>query len=831
MNGNPLHIDHVDFSRKFKELTGHEPYHWQSEMFRFFLSDSLPPQCCVPTGLGKTSLMHIWLLALAWQAERRPDQRHVPLRLFWVVDRRVVVDQATSEAEALVQRLENEPGLAVVRDSLRRLSVAGAQDSAVAVSTLRGEHADNRAWSRDPSRPAIVVGTVDMIGSRLLFSGYGDSRRRRPHHAGLMAQDSLIVNDEAHLTPAFARLLEQVAGFCSGARGLRVMLLSATPRENMPAAFRIEPDKENRFFQKPYRAIKHLHLVDAQNVQDKIQRLACSPSGRTAVFVRSPDEARRLAAAVNKANPGLPISLLTGMQRGKERDELLLRPAMQPFLCRDSAPSREPCWLLATSAGEVGVDLSCDRLITDLDSAEHMLQRFGRLNRFGETEGHAYVVYSPTKTLEERASPALKATIAYLKTLPDVSPATLAEHPPPPESISPPPRFSTLEPWLVDAWSATSITTLEWPARPPVEFWLRGDDEEGSPPETYVAWREDVPDLFRASPRDLEEVFECYPILARERLRQYTPVLCRQLDQARLHGAHAVVITSDGEAQARTIGEILENPVLIRYGILVLPPGTGHLDEYGMVDWTRTSEDLSRYDVSADGGRMRIRLGPAEPPPETTLSLRFELEIFGEDQDEPSARWLYYSAQPSRLRTTVQKTTLSAHQEQAARVALDLARRLGLDARTAQILEWAAKWHDAGKARPLWQLAAGNPDPTVPLAKSQRFNPRILDGFRHEFGSVLDAAASLPADFTPEECALALHLIAAHHGWARPHFTTRGFDRLSLRRSAREALEVARRFGRLQQSLGAWRLAYLEALLRCADALASEGFLELPVYA
>jgi hypothetical protein len=51
----------------------------------------------MPTGLGKTSVMAIWLLALAEQARRGPEFVKLPRRLIWVVDRRVVVDQATRE--------------------------------------------------------------------------------------------------------------------------------------------------------------------------------------------------------------------------------------------------------------------------------------------------------------------------------------------------------------------------------------------------------------------------------------------------------------------------------------------------------------------------------------------------------------------------------------------------------------------------------------------------------------------------------------------------------------------------------------------------------------
>lgn len=49
----------------------------------------------------------------------------------------------------------------------------GLGDRSLPISTLRGQFVDNRDWLADPAAPAIVVGTVDMIGSRLLFMGYG----------------------------------------------------------------------------------------------------------------------------------------------------------------------------------------------------------------------------------------------------------------------------------------------------------------------------------------------------------------------------------------------------------------------------------------------------------------------------------------------------------------------------------------------------------------------------------------------------------------------------------------------------------------------------------
>ena len=118
--------------------------------------------------------------------------------------------------------------------TLARLS-SDPSGAPLAISTLRGQFADNREWSADPSRPAVICGTVDMIGSRLLFSGYGCGFKTRPLHAGFLGQDVLLVHDKAHLEPAFQKLItavhdEQRTGRTPDYRPLRVMALTATSR-------------------------------------------------------------------------------------------------------------------------------------------------------------------------------------------------------------------------------------------------------------------------------------------------------------------------------------------------------------------------------------------------------------------------------------------------------------------------------------------------------------------------------------------------------------------------------------------------------------------------
>src|SRR6185312_950739 len=188
--------------------------------------------------LGKTSVLAIWLVARALGAP-------LPRRIAYIVDRRAVVDQATDVAMSLRAFVEQTPDVAA------RL---GISNRLLSVSTLRGQFVDNREWLDDPAAPAIVVGTVDMIGSRLLFEGYGVSRKMRPYHAGLLGSDTLAVLDEAHLVLPFERMLEDIATNTDvfGPReealrklvpAFRTLSLSATGRRGLIGTpFRLTPD-------------------------------------------------------------------------------------------------------------------------------------------------------------------------------------------------------------------------------------------------------------------------------------------------------------------------------------------------------------------------------------------------------------------------------------------------------------------------------------------------------------------------------------------------------------------------------------------------------------
>jgi CRISPR-associated endonuclease/helicase Cas3 len=143
-----------DFRKCFNAFTGNDPFDWQERLLERFVSGDFPSACDIPTGLGKTHVMTIWLIALGWWLKQ--TVRRLPLRLVYVVDRRVIVDQATDEAEKLLRTLdaaladESSP-LHDLALTIRDASMKGGE-SLLALSTLRGQRADNREWCLDPSR-------------------------------------------------------------------------------------------------------------------------------------------------------------------------------------------------------------------------------------------------------------------------------------------------------------------------------------------------------------------------------------------------------------------------------------------------------------------------------------------------------------------------------------------------------------------------------------------------------------------------------------------------------------------------------------------------------
>ena len=946
-----------DFGEAFEALTGYAPFPWQARLFKRLSAGDLPPAVDIPTGLGKTSVMALWLLARAAGAP-------LPRRLAYVVDRRAVVDQATDFAEDIRTALYRSACSAI--EQVRRGLALG--DRPLAISTLRGKYVDNREWLEDPAAPAIIVGTVDMIGSRLLFEGYGVSRRMRPYAAGLMGCDTLVMLDEAHLSRPFERLLRTIetgqrvpaVNGAEGARGrftgprataacpppLQVLPLSATLGDTSGSERRFtlgDNDRANEIVRARLEASKTLTIEDldedaqledvlAERAWDLAQKESEAATGsvRILIYCDRRKDAEKVAESLRKrAGKDAVVILFVGGRRVHEREMAACQLREHGLVANGNTGSGGPVFLVATSAGEVGVDLDTDHMVCDLVAWERMVQRLGRVNRRGNGAARVLVIDQgpPDKKQAGEAGLARHAAVRkLLEALPRdgkggrrADPAALAGFGIV-QASTPMPLYPGLTRPLIDAWAMTSLT--EHTGRPEVGPWLRGwvEDEQ---PQTTVVWRRFLPVRFEGTGAgtrildrknsEVEEFFEAAPPQGAElletetwRVADWLKKRARKLLKTAEKGVAAGLIPSgdvegedDDAIVAEAEGSALLAPLNSDSPVAFLLRGNGKsegtlslrrisdskTDELnrslagrklvvdarlnglneGLLDASHdkpvsTIEDnwgkpeaweeaarigpreegslpVIRIRVLGEATRSRLREGreerrkdPGHSPDPWQETLAIPLRTSPEGDGVTA--WLVVEKQRTEAADEEARAMapipqrLDKHQVWVALEATRIAVALGLSEEDQAMLQAAALHHDDGKMAPRWQRAFNAPNEGGPYAKTAGpLNRSALRGYRHEFQSMLDAEETGldGLDRLDPRFDLALHLIAAHHGRARPVISIEGCDSLPPTAAAHRAHEAAMRFARLQRQWGPWGLAWWEALLRAADQRASRA--------
>ena len=926
-----------DFGEAFEVLTGHPPFPWQRRLFEeYFSCATLPPAVDIPTGLGKTAVMAVWLLARAAGAA-------LPRRLVYVVDRRAVVDQATEYAVRLRKALKESERLETVRRAL------GLGGRSLPISTLRGRHADNRDWMADPAAPAIVVGTVDMVGSRLLFEGYGVSRRMRPYAAGLLGCDTLVMLDEAHLARPFERLLQAIckgqhaspdcaadadAGLFAGpaaCNGLpppfRVLSLSATlgGDAGIEALSLNDDDKADQTVRTRLEACKSLTVeglepgssiladVLAERAWDLMQAesgAAETPPGVTVYCDRRRDAekvATLLEAQAKTEAPAPAVILFVGARRVHEREEAATELEEHGLIGETAGTRSAAVFLVATSAGEVGVDLDADHMVCDLVAWERMVQRLGRVNRRGRGAARVLVVDQGPPDAKKKAGEAAVARHGAARGLLDALPrdeaggrragpgvlTDLGSDPALRERIAAAttrtPLYPALTRPLVDAWAMTSLDAHT--GRPEIGPWLRGWVEDDQP-QTTVVWRQYLPLRFREhgdevkeqAKREIRAFFEAAPPQTAELLETETARVADWLKKrarkrlagvekaaappplpnddgadegdeapaatgllARMTRAGPIAFVLDGanrpvetlslavigERSPKALHASLAGKRLVvdaRFGGIADGLLTEGADGDGCAATSEDNWGKPHGDAEQDAWNLRVEaLAEAGRAAAGWLAvLKVPYCVSPEDE---AVSWLIVQkrrgdGESQDARAVARKAQrLDEHQRWAGKEAECIAYRLGLGEADTAMLVAAARHHDDGKAAPRWQRAFGAEREDGPYAKTTGSpNQRQLSGFRHELKSALDAEQEGLAgiDRADARFALALHLIAAHHGRARPAIGIGGYDELPPSAAEASAHAIALRFARLQRQWGPWGLAWWEALLRAADQAASK---------
>lgn len=392
-----------DFDDFLFEAHGHRPFAWQRELLARVLEErSWPSLIDLPTGAGKTSVIDIGLFALALDASSRPDERWAPRRIALVVDRRIVVDQVAAHVTDI---LDGEGDvLDATRSHLRWLSGSSPNEPAFVHGLLRGAMVRDERWAERPDVPAVLASTVDQIGSRLLFRGYGLSNLAAPIHAGLLGSDLLLFLDEVHLSRPFSETLarlRELTGADARERRWQLVELTATPNAVVERRFPAEPltaDTTSEPLRSRLVASKPAQLVTAEVPQSKdwtksdvAFAKAVVKEARAAldqarvqllgVVLNRVDTARSVAHEL--AESGLDVTLLTGRMRPADRDSEEIASQLAAWSGERDRLSGAKQVLVSTQCIEAGADLDLDCLVTELASIDALRQRFGRVDRRG----------------------------------------------------------------------------------------------------------------------------------------------------------------------------------------------------------------------------------------------------------------------------------------------------------------------------------------------------------------------------------------------------------------------------------------------------------------
>jgi len=438
--------DFADFFRAVHstEQEQKEPFEWQQRLVRQVLGNGRWPDVIrIPTGCGKTAVLDLALFELALQAYRSPEKRTAPRRVCFVIDRRLVVDEVTEHAGRIrraLQEAESGSGSEVVKAVAARLALLGPEGAPpLRLVRLRGGVYRDDGWAADPLTPTIIISTVDQIGSRLLFRGYGVSRRNLTVHAGLLAFDTRIILDEAHLSSVFADTVEWARRYQTIAgesplpedRLLTIIRMSATATEagrvfqlsdedwrdhrlkprleaRKPARLvtvKVEPVTKKLRQQQP-REARERERKNRRDLVGEIVRQALHWAGLDGDGVGS-DPPRVIGVVVNRVATARSVFeelrkfcaprqgrvlLLTGRIRPFDRDRLLEEWLPKIRAGREQEPE-ETLFVVATQTVEVGANIDFDALVTEAAALDALRQRFGRLDRLGRR--HQKGVESP----------------------------------------------------------------------------------------------------------------------------------------------------------------------------------------------------------------------------------------------------------------------------------------------------------------------------------------------------------------------------------------------------------------------------------------------------
>lgn len=475
-------ITREEFGAFFAALNGgHAPFSWQEEVLDHICEHGVwPERINAPTGSGKSSVVDIHLFANALAAVGAAPR--VPRRLCVTVGRRALVDSQATRADKILGDLKDaladesgEPGiLRRVAEALQSFQTRNDKERRAPFETghIRGELSNRNLPVTDISACAIIAATPDMYGSRALFRGYGSTKAARPRETALLAIDTVMVLDEAHMNRQLLHTTQRIAELQKrevnlGVPTLQVVETTATPStedsESTTLGVDIEaldsPNDEklrdrvyshkelvlrpiDKWDGKPGNAATVKAAVDA--IKDFLAHREVGKGSEVAHTVGCIVNHVRTAIAIKEAlvnnkvlEKAEEVQLLVGRMRPSDLEKLQNKHS-KLFTTEGDKSVKV---VVATQTLEVGIDVDFADLVTELAPASSLAQRFGRVNRLGRRTDSKVVVIEPASgDLVKKDAPPYKAVdlsnaYGWLEALngaenPSVNPAAMVKNPP-----------------------------------------------------------------------------------------------------------------------------------------------------------------------------------------------------------------------------------------------------------------------------------------------------------------------------------------------------------------------------------------------------------------
>ena len=402
--------DLLTFDELVRRATGRPklvPYPYQVRL----ADEGLPELLAVPTGTGKTMAAVLpWLYRRRFHPEAAVRQA-TPRRLVFVLPMRVLVEQTMSVIGGW-------------------LSGLGLTDE-VGLEVLMGGESRVAPWRTHTERDMIIVGTLDMVLSRSLNRGYGESRYIWPIDFGIFNNDCHFVYDEIQLMgPALATSRQL--------HGLRRALGTAVPCSSTWMSATV-PEERLTTFDCPMVASRvelssgdlASGLAVRLNASKKVSELVVSDPKRhereVAAAVVSRHQAGTLSIVVVNTVERARLVFKEVVKSGTDADVVLLHSRFRPddrkhqadraLAAPDSAAGRI---VVSTQVIEAGVDVSASLLLTEAAPWPSVVQRAGRCNRDGlQPDAQFLWVEPPSAAPYEKADVA--AAVVELRTLEEAS--------------------------------------------------------------------------------------------------------------------------------------------------------------------------------------------------------------------------------------------------------------------------------------------------------------------------------------------------------------------------------------------------------------------------